>query len=165
MATLDPTDAVSFGGLLRHHRLTAHLTQEELAARCGLGARTLQNLERGVNRPRPETLQRLATSLGLVGEAHARFTAAGHPVARGPRGVATRFEGDQRAGLLNVVQLVDWRQSEPIPKLVTGDGYTENTADFHELAVPNTSQSTERASSDVNNHSLTCATFSDLIVC
>jgi non-specific serine/threonine protein kinase len=137
VATPDALDVVSFGELLRRHRLTAHLTQEELATRCDLGTRTLQNLERGLNQPRPETLQRLASSLGLVGEACARFTAAGRPASRGPRGAPTRIEGDDSVDRTGVIHLADWRPSDPAPKLVPGGERPENPANFPELAVPN----------------------------
>jgi transcriptional regulator with XRE-family HTH domain len=38
---------VSFGELLRDHRRAAGLTQEELAERAGLSARSISELERG----------------------------------------------------------------------------------------------------------------------
>ena len=55
-----------FGELLRRYRTAAHLTQEALAARAGLSARGVQDLERGIRRsPYPDTTRRLATALGL----------------------------------------------------------------------------------------------------
>jgi DNA-binding XRE family transcriptional regulator len=48
------------GARVRQLRLAAGLTQEALAERAGLGVRTVQALEEGDNRPRPETLRRLA---------------------------------------------------------------------------------------------------------
>ena len=51
----------AFGALLRRHRLTAGLTQEELAERAGVSARAVSDLERGVDRaPYPATVRRLA---------------------------------------------------------------------------------------------------------
>ena len=38
----------SFGALLKHYRLAAGLSQEALAARASLSARTISDLERGV---------------------------------------------------------------------------------------------------------------------
>jgi transcriptional regulator with XRE-family HTH domain len=49
----------AFGAAVREYRLSAGLTQEALAERAGLG------LEEGENRPRRETVRRLAGALGL----------------------------------------------------------------------------------------------------
>lgn len=67
----------SFGDLLRQHRRAAELTQEELAARAGLSARGINDLERGARRtPRRDTVALLADALHLVGDEHAAFEAA-----------------------------------------------------------------------------------------
>ena len=61
------TDEVSeeFGELLRRQRRAAGLTQEELAARAGLSARGIADLERGVRRaPRRDTVALLIRALG-----------------------------------------------------------------------------------------------------
>jgi transcriptional regulator with XRE-family HTH domain len=72
---MHPTSA--FGELLRRHRLAAGLTQGELAARAGLSARTVSDLERGVkSRPHLHTVQLLAAALGLEGVARAALLAA-----------------------------------------------------------------------------------------
>jgi transcriptional regulator with XRE-family HTH domain len=56
----------SFGALLRCARLAAGLSQEALAARAGLSAVAISNLERGVSRkPYLETVRLLSTALGL----------------------------------------------------------------------------------------------------
>src|SRR5579859_5875798 len=52
------------GELLRRYRLAAGLTQEALAERSGLSARSIQHLERGETRPYRDTLQRLVKALG-----------------------------------------------------------------------------------------------------
>jgi predicted ATPase/DNA-binding XRE family transcriptional regulator/tetratricopeptide (TPR) repeat protein len=68
---------VGFAGILRRQRLTAGLTQEELAARAGLGVRTVRELERGrVVRPQRGTVTLLADALELVGDARETFIAA-----------------------------------------------------------------------------------------
>lgn len=41
------------------------LSQSELAARCGIGRERLSNFERGMRRPAPDHLTRLATALGI----------------------------------------------------------------------------------------------------
>ncbi|PZF98639.1 ATP-binding protein [Micromonospora deserti] len=67
--------------LLRGHRLAAGLTQAELAARAGVGVRTVRDLERGrSSRPQRTTVELLATALELAGSARSAFLAA----ARGP---------------------------------------------------------------------------------
>jgi transcriptional regulator with XRE-family HTH domain len=59
----------AFGALLRHYRLVANLTQEELAERSGLSLRGISDLERGARRaPQPETLRLLAKGLRLADE-------------------------------------------------------------------------------------------------
>jgi transcriptional regulator with XRE-family HTH domain/tetratricopeptide (TPR) repeat protein len=55
-----------FGDLVRTRRRQLGLTQEDLAAKAGLGVRTLRNIEAGrILRPRPDTLRALADALGL----------------------------------------------------------------------------------------------------
>src|SRR5262249_51778463 len=57
---------VSFGALLKRHRGAAGLSQEELAARAGVGVRTISDLERDVARwPYPSTVTLLAEALRL----------------------------------------------------------------------------------------------------
>ena len=77
MATDGPC---AFGEALRRHRLSAGLSQEELAERAGLSRRGISDLERGTRRaPYPATVRRLAEALSL-GEAE---RAALHVAARG----------------------------------------------------------------------------------
>ena len=53
-------------GVLRQARWGTGLTQEELAARCGVSVRTISDIERGhVVRPRATTLRQLAIGLSL----------------------------------------------------------------------------------------------------
>src|SRR5215467_207043 len=67
----------SFGELLRHYRLQAALTQEELAARAAISAHAISQLERGARRvPRRDTLRLLAEALQLDPAEHAQFEAA-----------------------------------------------------------------------------------------
>jgi predicted ATPase/transcriptional regulator with XRE-family HTH domain len=68
--------STSFGELLRRFRVAAGLTQEELAERAGLSRRGITDLERGARTtPRRETLDLLATALGLAGNDRATFVA------------------------------------------------------------------------------------------
>ena len=69
-----------FGVLLRRRRLAARLTQEELAERAGLSARTIRALESGrTARPFRHSVRRLAAALGLDGTAAEEFVAAAPP--------------------------------------------------------------------------------------
>lgn len=60
-----PEGGTRFGVQLRQHRLAADLTQSALAERAGLAQRTIEDLERGVSRPRRETARRLIAALAL----------------------------------------------------------------------------------------------------
>ena len=67
-----------FAVLLRRHRLHRQLTQEELAERAGISARSVGEMERGRGRsPRPRTVDQLAAALELTGAAREEFTGAG----------------------------------------------------------------------------------------
>jgi transcriptional regulator with XRE-family HTH domain len=69
-----------FGGLLRQLRKRAQLTQRELAKLATLSARTISDLERGINRTaRGATAELLADALELTGPERTLFIA----VARG----------------------------------------------------------------------------------
>lgn len=69
--------AVSFADLLKHLRVAAGLTQEELAEASGIAARSISDLERGINRTaRKETARLLADALRLDGSARTAFEAA-----------------------------------------------------------------------------------------
>jgi predicted ATPase/transcriptional regulator with XRE-family HTH domain len=83
---MDTAQPPSFGVLLRQFRRRAGLTQVALAARSGITESAISALERGAReRPYPDTLDRLATTLGLsVAErdalARAMSAADGDPV-------------------------------------------------------------------------------------
>src|SRR5690349_19851989 len=65
-ARMDSGSGLAFGTVLRRSRRAAGLTQEALAERAGISARTVSNLERGVNRaPHWETVALLAAVLEL----------------------------------------------------------------------------------------------------
>lgn len=68
------------GPVLKQLRTAAGLTQEELAERSGISARTVSDVERGLRtNVYPDTARRLAAALGLQEEARHRFEA----IARG----------------------------------------------------------------------------------
>jgi non-specific serine/threonine protein kinase len=68
----------TFGALLRHYRLAAGLTQEDLASRAGLSARAITDLERGARRfPYEDTRRRLAEALGITDTERVSFEVAG----------------------------------------------------------------------------------------
>ena len=66
-----------FGAQLRRLREAASLTQEELAARAGLTAKGISDLERGARRrPYPHTVRSLVDALGLSEDERAALFAA-----------------------------------------------------------------------------------------
>jgi transcriptional regulator with XRE-family HTH domain len=68
---------LSFAALLRQLRAEARLTQEELAEAAGLSARSVSDLERGINRTaHKDTALLLAGALNLAGPVRERFVAA-----------------------------------------------------------------------------------------
>ena len=79
---------ISLGTLLRRYRRAARLTQEELAAKAGVSARTISDLERGLTRrSHADTLALLADALRLTSDERAEFAAATRdprPEARNP---------------------------------------------------------------------------------
>jgi predicted ATPase/DNA-binding XRE family transcriptional regulator len=79
----------TFGDLLRRHRDSANLTQEELAARSGLTPQAISLLERGERRhPHRYTVEKLAEALALTGQDLAHFEV----VARGASKSRTRSQ-------------------------------------------------------------------------
>lgn len=69
--------ASTLAALLRAHRESAGLSQEELAQRAGLSPHAISALERGTRtRPYPHTLRSLAGALGLDEDQRARLLAA-----------------------------------------------------------------------------------------
>lgn len=65
-----------FGNLLKRLRVSANLTQEELAERAGVSTRLISDLERGVvQRSRRDTVEMLADALHLEATARATFAA------------------------------------------------------------------------------------------
>ncbi|MGN9810754.1 helix-turn-helix domain-containing protein [Micromonospora sp. BQ11] len=68
----------TFGTLLRRHRLRLRLTQEALAERAGISARSVGEMERDRSRsPRPRSVDRLADALELTGEVRETFVQTG----------------------------------------------------------------------------------------
>src|SRR5690349_7140231 len=69
----------SFGDLLRRYREAAGLSQEALAEHAGLSPRGILYLERGMHRPYPGTLRRLADALSLTSQEREALTLAARP--------------------------------------------------------------------------------------
>lgn len=64
----------TLGDLLKRYRMAAGLTQDELAERAQLSARTIGNIERGtLHRPRRDSLRLLAAALDLAPDQYARL--------------------------------------------------------------------------------------------
>lgn len=76
------TDSASVGALVKRYRLAAGLSQEALAARAGVSARAVSDIERGVHQtPRGATLDLLAAALDLTPQRRAMLLAAAYPGA------------------------------------------------------------------------------------
>src|SRR5262244_3287545 len=74
--TASSTPGSGFAELLRNLRQARGLTQEEFAAKSGVGVRTLRDLERGRARPQRATIELLAAALELDGPDRVEFTLA-----------------------------------------------------------------------------------------
>jgi predicted ATPase/DNA-binding XRE family transcriptional regulator len=75
--------SLHFGELLRHYRVQAGLTQEELAEQAGISAHAISQLERGVRRtPRRDTLLLLVKALQLQTTERAQLEELGRSRAR-----------------------------------------------------------------------------------
>lgn len=74
------SEQTPFGTLLRRYRTASGLTQEALAARAQLSARTIADLERGINRlPRHDTFELLISALDLTSQQRALLLATVRP--------------------------------------------------------------------------------------
>ncbi|MEV6816777.1 helix-turn-helix domain-containing protein, partial [Micromonospora sp. NPDC051296] len=91
-----PPAPAGLSEVLRAHRRAAGLTQADLAARAGVGVRTVRDLERGrASRPQRTTVELLAGALELTGAVRAAFLAA----ARGAGAAAPQPEPGTRLDL------------------------------------------------------------------
>ncbi len=89
----------AFGAVLRRRRLAAGLTQEELAERSGLTARTISNLERGrTGRPYQVSAESLARALELPEAEASHFIDAAR--GRGARNGMDSHRGGAHGGFL-----------------------------------------------------------------
>jgi tetratricopeptide (TPR) repeat protein/DNA-binding XRE family transcriptional regulator len=82
---------LTFGAMLRERRVAARLTQEQLAEHSGISVRTIRDLERDkVRRPHRESVNLLATALGLSDAEHDELLRRGDlaPVQRRRGGAA-----------------------------------------------------------------------------
>jgi tetratricopeptide (TPR) repeat protein/transcriptional regulator with XRE-family HTH domain len=71
-----------FGDLTRTHRQRLRMTQDELAAKSGVGVRSIRAIEAGrIRNPRLTTVRLLADALGLAGAERDRFCDAAEPEA------------------------------------------------------------------------------------
>src|ERR1700730_6953165 len=85
----EPDEAQTFGGLLRKLRIAAGFTQEQLAESAGLGIRTIRDLERGrARRPHRQSIELLATALGLPSGARDELARAGRQLPVRPEPIA-----------------------------------------------------------------------------
>ncbi|MCC3761513.1 helix-turn-helix domain-containing protein [Glycomyces sp. TRM65418] len=80
-------------GNLRPLRKQAMMTQEELAAKAGVGIRTIRDIELGKVRPQPRTLRLLFEALGLTEADRATLTAPTDLTATVPRELPRTLAG------------------------------------------------------------------------
>jgi len=87
--------ALTFAEILRYHRTTAGLTQEELAEKAHLSVDAISTLERGARRkPRKETVILIADALALSSDDRAALLAAAR---RPPADPLAATPGDETA--------------------------------------------------------------------
>ena len=51
--------------MLTARRRDSHMTQKELAAKCGITQANISNMEKGISKPTIESLKRIADALGM----------------------------------------------------------------------------------------------------
>src|SRR5215469_16470769 len=74
------SEQTQFGTLLKRYRTAAGLTQEALAARAQLSARTVADLERGISHtPHQDTLALLLEALNVTPQQRALLLATARP--------------------------------------------------------------------------------------
>jgi DNA-binding SARP family transcriptional activator/DNA-binding XRE family transcriptional regulator len=84
----DPAGSVGIAEIIREHRRSTGITQEELAGRAGISVGAVRDLEQGrTNQPRPDSVLRLARGLGLD-RARRRELLAALPPGHKPEGGA-----------------------------------------------------------------------------
>src|SRR5919112_3100828 len=119
---------MAFGDLLRRHRASSNVTQEDLAQQTGLTPQAIGLLERGKRRrPHAYTVQKLAGALDLEGQDLAEFEAAARRSSASAAGSSrptlpvppTPLIGRER----EVADLVDLLRREVVRLLtITGPG-------------------------------------------
>jgi transcriptional regulator with XRE-family HTH domain len=76
VSTPTQTEAMDAGRVILEARLRAGLTQEEVAHRTGMAIPAVSRLERGLVRPRVDTLERILTACGYSLQVERRLGAA-----------------------------------------------------------------------------------------
>lgn len=138
-----------FGDLMRQFRITAGLTQEDLAAKATVSVRAVSDLERGERRrPQHETLRLLADALDLTEDERQRFDAAAHTRYTTPRLVPRDLPPSNISipitplvGRGDDLAAIDALLSQPEMRLVTvtgagGIGKTRLALDAARVALP-----------------------------
>jgi len=114
----------SFRELLREYRRAQGLTQQELAERAGVSARSVSDLERGLKlRPHRHTVELLANALGLDPPARRELESSIRRT-RGDPGVATESTRQARNNLPHPASSFLGRETEvaQIVSLLTEEG-------------------------------------------
>jgi predicted ATPase/DNA-binding XRE family transcriptional regulator len=123
----------SLASLLKRHRASAGLTQEELAERAGISTRSVSDVERGLRKTiYRDTAARLAKALGLERSDQARFesTARGRPEpvrglskeSQGPPGMVLPLPPTRLIGRHREVEAILAALGRPEVRLLTLTG-------------------------------------------
>ena len=118
-------DVGRLGPTLKNLRATAGLTQEELAERSGISARTISDVERGLRSTvYPHTARRLAAALGLEEDAAHRFeaVAAGRTIIKPQAPVLLPIPPTPLLGRADEVAKVVSASNDPRIRLLTLTG-------------------------------------------
>ncbi|MFF7988820.1 ATP-binding protein [Kitasatospora xanthocidica] len=110
--------AAVFGELLRERRLSAGWSQDELAERSGVSARSISALEAGGRRPRMSSVVRLAEAFGVDPDTRARWLAAARDAGAEEPGGADTPAGARSSGARSSGEA----DPPPFPRAPAGPG-------------------------------------------
>lgn len=106
------SDSAALGPTIRRFRLSAGLSQEQLAEQASVSARAISDLERGLrSNPRPDTLRMIADGLGLSENQRSELLTAARPELSTPDPTRTQSRG-RRSDLPTIADELFGREGE-----------------------------------------------------